>query len=572
MSFLQRVRAAWNVLVSPPEPSNPDSLAALSKALEPARQKLVERKAVDRRARHKPFHSVTQAMGLAAPKVHGVSNQMLRNFVRNNPWLRAVIDIRKREIANADWGVVPKLDNHEKELEQLRQLCASVLRFPDRRDLLNSFENRALSPKMVRELINAGTVEGLSASELQYRFSLALSDLTRKAESHAAEIRPLFETPNVNNFSWSHILLALVPDILTLDSGCVEKRRLLRPETFPGSGRPRVTNPLLEFHWVDGATVFPCIDEQGLFRGIQNPSEHAYEQYIDGMLVEQSGWRHRDLMRIVENPQTDVNFLGHGFSRVETLVTTSMLQAMDDSSEMEELQRQFYGGFLNIADSGEDQHTLMEFSDYIQREWEGTRKLPVTNFQDAEFIKTESDSFGRDKSAVDRKRQKILRICALFEISPMKLGQFFSANYSTSETSQEHGDEGLQNLMAVIDRFINADIISEFGYDDVQYSSSVAHKRDVMKELEEAEKRQELGIDVVNKTRARFGEPPIEVGDKPAAYFKQYWGESGKRDGSTGGDHVVPEDEQEGGDGKTDEPSDPNNNPKAQQGKETVDG
>jgi hypothetical protein len=553
MSLMTRIQSAWQALVGPlPSESTgnssngnsrkeADALHSLSKGLDTQRGKLLEHQKVLRKGRHLPLQSLTGSQGLAPMKTSGVSFEMLRGFYRNNPWVQAAVRIRSREVAHADWDIVPALQHHERELNHLRQLCGSVLQFPERRELLHGFEHHYLQPQMVRELIEAGSSRGLTEGEMRYRFSLALSDLTRRAEYNAASVRVLFDHPNINGQSWSDLLLAIVPDVLVLASGCLEKRRLLRPETRKGSGVPRANNPVVELHWVDGATVRPCIDEQGLLRGIQNPEEHAYEQYIDGQLVEGSGWRHTDLLRIVENPETDVSFWGYGFSRVEALVATSLLLAMDDQAELEELRREFYGGILNIEDESIDQDDLLSWASWLEDQYIGNKRLPLAAFKKLTYVPTRSTTAGADSGAIERQRQRLLRVCAIFEMSPMKLGHFYSANYSTSQTSQEHGDEGLRNLMSLMERHVNAGIVAGFGFEDVKYVSSAQHNRDMSRRLEEAEHRQSLGIDDVNDTRLSFGKPPIENGDKPAAYFEGYWKKRGEMDAQVGGGHAIPE-------------------------------
>lgn len=505
------------------------------------------------RAQHLPLFRYDEPSGRGPRKLVGVDFTVLRAFSRNNPWLRAVIDIRKREIAASDWDIVPKLKRHKAELTALRQLVRSVIRFEDRKALTNKFDPFYLETTMVRDLLTATLKpkeDELTDADVTYRFMLALQDLNRVAEQHAAPIRQLFANPNRNMQSWGDILRAVVPDLLTIDQGCIELRRALHPPDETGR-RAQPTNPILELHWVDGATVRPCIDIHGMFRGVESndPSQVAWEQWLDGKKVEDAGWRVCDMLLLQENPQTDIRFRGYGFSRVESLVMTSMLEAMADKSDLEEFKRHMYGGFLNIGDESFTQEDVSALRSWIEEELEGTNKIPLTAFKDLKWVATTAQQGGRDKKSVEKLKRYVIRICAMFELPPVKLGIFESANYNTSETSQDIADDGLRNLLDLLDTAINRSIISEYGHDDVEYKSRPDHNRDDPEQLSIWEQRQKLGIDTPNDTRAEYGKEPTEWGELPTPYFSKYFELKGQTDGS-GGQQGQGGDEEVGPDGQ----------------------
>ena len=47
--------------------------------------------------------------------------------MRQSPTSRAVVDIRKREVASAKWAIVPNLDDHQEEIDWLEKLVHGAL-------------------------------------------------------------------------------------------------------------------------------------------------------------------------------------------------------------------------------------------------------------------------------------------------------------------------------------------------------------------------------------------------------------------------------------------------------------
>ena len=503
----------------------------IQKALVDSRQKkqlLLD----DSRARHLPLYSYAEPGGKGPRKLSGVPFDVLRAFARSNPWLRAAIDIRKREIAAAKWDVLPSLDKEKAELDSLQRLVLSAQRYPERRSVVEKTAPYYIKRDLWKALKDSTSGASLTPAEIRDRFMMAMFDLTRTAEQHAAVVRRLFLHPNRNRKTWDQILRAVVPDILILDAGCIELRRSLYPQG--DDGLPLPSNPILELHWVDGATVRPCIDEHGQLRGIEDPSQVAYEQWLDAQKVAEGGWRIGDLLYIQENPQTDVRFRGYGYSRVESLVMTCMLEAMADKGDLEGFKREFYGGFLNIKDPSFMMEDVDAFRHYIEEQLEGSKKIPITAFEDLQYVAANQHTSTGDAKTVEKRKQFALRVCAVLNMPPVKLGIFENANYSTSETSQEISDDGLRELMDLLDEAFTNGIVAEFGYSDIAYRSNAAHLRDQPEEMEAAKQRMELMLATPNEIRAEHGEPPLENGDLPLEYLKAFYQEKGRADANKG--------------------------------------
>lgn len=548
MSLWKHLRVWWD---GEPALTRSDFDQAISKALDTQAQKHRRQLAEPTRARHLPIHApVLEPGGKGPRKNFGYHSYVLRLFSRFSPMLRAVIDIRKREVAGSQWEIVPNLSRHEKELDTLRQLVLSIRRFPDRADQAQKWEPNYLKRDLVANLLEVTRSESIGVSAMNYRFSLALQDLTREAEAHAAKVRPLFDNPHPT-YTWADILKAMVPDILTLDSGCLELRRALLPldpeQKKLGIEVPRPDNRILQLHWVDGATVRPCVDERGMFRGIEDPHELAFEQWIDDQRNDEGGWKHHELLRIVENPQTDINFLGYGFSRVESLVVTSLLEANADKADLEEFKRDFYGGFLNVKDPAFQQEDVDAVTAWIEEALEGTRKLPVTAFEDIQYVAANPASTNRDKRGDERRQRWLQRICAIFEIAPLKLGSVDKTNYRNSDVSQEQQDDGLRALLAVVDDNITRRVVHQFGHDDIAYVSDPQHSRDEERELKNLREKAEMGILDVNDLRMAEGKEPLDLGDRSIWYFQEFEKARGQAEGMRAGGGSGEESDGDGG-------------------------
>lgn len=510
----------------------------VTKALPPATQVLVDRTGIAERARHEsPLRKHIEPGGKGPRKAMGFPASTLRAFARHNPWLRAAIDIRKREAAQAEWDIVPSLDRFEKELISLRRLVQSVRRFPDRMGLLEGYQPIYIAPDMARAIIEATKSPDLKSSEVRYRFDLALTDRYAEAERNAAKVRPLFEHPNRNPFGWSHILQAALPDLFILDAMAIELRRTQFPLAHDDDPEqwPKWDNPIVEMHWVDGATVRPVLTPHGMLVGVEDPekNEVAYEQWIDNKHI--SGWRFNDLCFIQENPQTDIEFRGHGYSRVESLIITSMLEASSDKEDLEEFRRGTYGGFLVIQKDGIDQEDIEEERAFIEEELEGTKKLPLIGLPPdgkASFVSTSPYGGQRDKKSVEKAARLVKRIAATFEIPLIKLAEHSGqTNFATSRTTQTMDDDGLRKLLSFLNDAITRNVVAQFGYEDIKYGSDPQHMRDEKERLEQAKQKLELGVWEINDARMEWGEDPLEDGD--ISWW--YWSEREKAKGMAEG-------------------------------------
>ena len=477
-----------------------------------------------------PLEKVTEPGGEGPRKPFGWSHNQLRVFARRNVWVRAGISIRQREVGGADWQVQPDLKHHKQELETLRQLVQAVQQFPDRRDALNDFKPGYVDPTTCKALIEATTIDGITVADIRYRFQLAYLDLALRAEAHAAPIRKLMKHPNGVGMggakrTWDDLLRPMVADLLTIDLAAWELGRARLPRDPNNNSRNQPTNKIVEVHWLDGATLRPVIDEYGDYKGDSDPQATSWEQWIDGQRVG-PGFRSCDLMYIIENPQTDVRFRGYGYSRVETLANTLMLDAKGDKADGKEYDHAMYGGALVFqgVPGLNTQEDMDAMRSYYEEEIEGSYKLPMLaagKEGEIKYVQTKMDPGRGDKSAVEKKKRYFLRVCAALDIPPIKMGVHEDVNRASAGSMKEIADEGLEHLLDIIGTSLTRSIAHDFGNDDIAIVGTIGAE-DRKSELDIVKDELESCIIYVNDAKTQMGHEPVPDGDVPLVYYKKF--------------------------------------------------
>ena len=132
----------------------------------------------------------------------------------------------------------------------------------------------------------------------------------KKANPETIEkLTNFFLSPNTEGESLRCLLDMFLEDILILDAGVLEK--VYGPE-----------GNLLEMYAIDGATIRKKMNAEGK----TDPNE-AYAQVIDNEVV--STFSRKEIIYMMQNPQTNVKSYGYGKSPIEKIMLTvqSALQA-----------------------------------------------------------------------------------------------------------------------------------------------------------------------------------------------------------------------------------------------------
>lgn len=496
--------------------------------------------------RRSPHMRDVEPGGNGIRKPFGISYKMQRAFARHNPWVRAAITIRMREMATAGYDIVPDLEHHQNELESLYLLVRSVQRFPDRNDVLNSFRPYYIDKEMVQALVNATNSSELSPADTRYRFHLAIMDLRREAEFDAAIVRNLFENPNPKApptasawNSWTKIRAKFVEDFLTLDKGCFELTRAQFPldPNYPIEDLvPSPNNRIVGIDAIDAATIRPCLDVHGQLRGIEDPYEDAWEQWIDGNHVQ--NWKQHQLLVVQEHPTTDVEMHGYSFGRVESLFFSMLIMARSDKADYQELIRDFYGGFLYLGPD-QNQEDIEEVRVMLEEELEGDKQLPLLagfgSGNDVKYIPATNHSMSKDARRGERQHNLMQRVAAHYEMSLLKLGVADKTNYRNSDVGAELMDEGFKKLASAFDEAATLGVVRSYGKRNIKYLTAPQHARDEGKQLENTEKKMDIGLWDINDMRIEWGRPPTEDGERSLAEYKAYGEAKGRTQGQAAG-------------------------------------
>lgn len=523
-AYWTRLKSAWSIASS-----GLDSLE-LEKALRsPVNQLMADRGSVERIGLHKrPMDRAREAGGFGVRKPWGVTYEILRTFARKNWALRACIAVRQREVAGANWRIVPNLEHHKKELDMLEQLVIAANRIEERAADLERYKPLWLPAKIVRALLAATVGTDLTEGELRYRFRLAYLDLLLEAERVAEKPRRLLLHPNGTRRTWDDMLRPLVEDLYSIGLGAWELRRAAGAD---GTSSP--ASEIKELHWLDSATLRPVITEFGDYAGDIDPDAVSWEQWIDDQRVG-PGFRSCDIMPVLEHPQSDVMFRGYPYSRTETLLNTLELDARGDIATLKKFKRETYGKMLHLKGIPglNTQEDVDAYRAYYEAELEGSYQLPImASGKDGEIkgVDLSMNPGGGDKWSVQLQKQFMVRVCAVLDVPPFKIGITDDVNRATAFASAEEADTGLDAILRVIETTITRCIVQDFGSDLVK---CVAERggADEAETLEQIQKQLELHLLTVNEARLERGKAPVEDGDKPLNYRKTFYDEKARSD------------------------------------------
>ncbi len=356
-------------------------------------------------------------------------------------------------------------------------------------------------------------------------------------------VMALLRTPNPRRESFRTILDQVLEDVLVIDSGCIEKVRLL--------GRGDGSGSIAQVHAVDGATIVP----DALWDG-SDPKAIRYRQVLNGRIVAE--WTNDDMIYIMATPTT---YSSVGWSPVETAVRSIESDLYGDDFDYQMLQQTQPGGIIDVGNVPDAK--VAEFREYWAAEIEGRRAIAIIGGGDAEnggrsaaFIPMsyKPDDLGREKYRV----WVATKIAAAFELD---LGVFnLTANLhkDTGGHQQALTDEGHRSLGALIEEFLTTELVMEF---DENHGLRIAdlNARDAMDQADLDAKHIAMGALVPNEIRVRNGLENVPWGDVPFIPTKGPWsggsalGDKPDDESAPGRDQLLDDD----AGGNADPPDDP---------------
>lgn len=522
-AYWHRLRNAWSIARSGVSGDE------LQKALRPPMSRLLEdRNSVERKGLHRsPYELYKEPGGEGPRKPFGVPFYVLRTFARKNWAVRACIALRQREVAGANWEIVPDLDRHINELQTIYQLAVAANKYPEREKSLSSFSAQWLHPKKAKELISA--IRGKTPAEIKYMCRLAQLDITLEAEKHAAAPRRLLEYPNQTR-TWDDLLRPFVDDLYVVGLGALELRR---DASSRENGISTPGDEILEMHWLDAATLRPVLNEYGDYMGDIEHKAVSWEQWINDQKVG-PGFRSCDILEVMEFPQSDVAYRGYSYSRIETLLPTLELEARGDVATLKKFQRETYGKGLHMkgVPGMNSQEDLDAYRAYYEAEFESSYKMPIFVTGKEGEVKgvdlTMNPSTG-DKWSVELHKQFMVRTCAVMDVPPFKIGITDDVNRATALGSAEMADEGLDSLLRLLETTFTRKIVQDFGYPHLKMKA-VRRNEDPKDTLERLQREMDLHLITVNDALIERGDAPLDDGDVPLIYRKTLYEEKARSD------------------------------------------
>lgn len=307
-------------------------------------------------------------------------------------------------------------------------------------------------------------------------------------------VTTLLEFPNDNDDTFRTLMSKVTEDILVLDRGCVEKVRNTKGE-------------IVQLYQVDGSTIYPNIDEYGMYQ------EPAYYQFLSGEIQPTASLENVDLLTFMMNPSGEAGRQGYGSSPVENIISTVMtsLQAMIYNADYFDSTK-IPPFWANLSGVGVDD--LKRFSTAFKEQVaSGNWESPFTNAEKAD-IKTLRPT-NQDMQFQDFNVWLARIVCSEFEISPEEIGLTMDSNRSTSQEQKSITSEGIDNVLRVISEEINNDLIGDLAETLDKRFNEVEFAWDIDIEMDEKERAEidditiKNGSRTVDELRGRDGLDPI---------------------------------------------------------------
>lgn len=292
------------------------------------------------------------------------------------------------------------------------------------------FRNWAEHSEWVRAAINVRKAQVSSAE-----WDIVPFDQEAKFdEGLAAEMRDLFHRPNLAVESFRSWVEPIIEDILVLDAGTIEKERTL------GGG-------MAALHAVDGAKI----KVSALWDG--DPDEPRYwwvptPQY-------EVPFKNEDLVYIMANPRT---YSVMGLSPLETLKLTVDAELNGSQYNTRQVTNAAPDGMLDLGEGARPEQ-IDAFKSYWLSEVAGKGAMAfIGGTKGANFIPFRGSN--REMQYQEWLKYLVLKICAVYLISPQDLGITMDINRATAESQLEMTeDQGLRPLLALVQDYFTREIV-----------------------------------------------------------------------------------------------------------------
>jgi hypothetical protein len=301
-------------------------------------------------------------------------------------------------------------------------------------------------------------------------------------ESHINEVKAFFVDPNVDKESVRQIISKVLTDILVLDAGVIEK-------VWSLSG-----NKLLEIVVRDAAEFVPKVDKHGVLLGYQQKSENFIFDPVD--------FDSDDISYMMLYPQSNSIF---GQPILESIVdeVATLLHAVNFVGSYF-TEDEIPPGILNLGHIGET--AFNRFKRDMRARRGKPKERTVRSIYGTDKVQwVEFRRPNREMQTVEIMSRVERIIYRNFGVTPVEMGITEKVPRASAEVQLKVSrSKMLLPLVNLLNFFVNQDIVSAFGFDDVEFALVVDGFEDEALFAKAASDYVESGILTRDEARKRY--------------------------------------------------------------------
>lgn len=325
------------------------------------------------------------------------------------------------------------------------------------------------------------------------------------------KIKALLNNPDpwfTETTSWSQLIKAILYDLITLDRGAILKIR-------DDYGRLRGLLPL------DGSSLRPIINEFGFV-----DDDRAYVQVTERGGFPQAYLAKKDVIIMMMNPMTDMQYFGYGLSPMETLFTMALTDIYIDKGQLDFYRKggSIPEGFLTVEPptsrdgmiSQMDQETIESMQRHLQAIMTGDyTQVPI--FSGAKVTYTDFKGKRRDMQYKELAEYAARKICSVLQVSPQDVGITADVNKSSGQVQQDlTKSKGLLPLMNTISEYITRHVVEEIRTEkDLKLTFTENDPEKAKNDWTIDQQQLISGVMTINEYRVQKGRAPVPWGNVP---------------------------------------------------------
>jgi hypothetical protein len=356
----------------------------------------------------------------------------------------------------------------------------------------------------------AGVIETRKDQLLRIPWTIQVKDKPRATNAGVKAMRKFFSSPD-SKIRYNQWARKVLDDLFVIDAPAIFFSRDRR-------GRP------LSAEAIDGATIFPLIDDMGRRPGSVVEINDAGMQYLKRQPAFQQIIKGLPLVDLDESqllyapmrPRTDLPVFG--FSPIEQILIEAT-----EAARKTQYQVNFWSEgtipdlIVTVPDNWSPRQIAM-FQGHFDAMLSGNLRLKSK----VRFIPGGMKPFDIKNSSGEslwsQRDETLIRLCCyVYSVSPTPFVK--QTNRATAQNAQETAqEEGLYPLMSYWKEVIIDPIIEMHGMDDVEFTFLPRPEVDMKKQADIHQIYVRDGLMTVNEAREQLGLEPIEGGDVPMIF------------------------------------------------------